>query len=564
MLRRALFAASSLAVLAATSVFASAASSLASDWTNLGGNAARNGMSAETGPTSATVLWNNTTYPSIIAWQPVTLGNRVFTVRESGFPSGSNANDQLIAYDINTGAKLWNIVVPFNGTATDWIAWIAGAKNGKVYASRASNGKPGRIYEFDAATGAPGWTSVATTQAFAYDGVVFAPDGDLLVGDLSTVVRIDSATGNTVWTFNRTRAVSGNCGVCCTANAVFLDNGFFASSQWVTKIDLATGTFLYESPHIPGGSEQNQPFLSPDGLTVYLSRTQNNPATAFRYAFSDTGCALSLKWQAPVRWTTSHEFGVANDGSIYTFLQDDEFVRLSALNGQVMNTAGVLSPLGNPNLSPKTAVDANGIVYVSNGWAGTPSTNGRVWAFSYDLQQNYFTLNLSNPNQGGPALGNDGTLVVCDLNGVQAYRSSFASIYCTAKTNSQGCKPETSFAGIPSASDPYFTIYATNELNNKNGLFFYGTNGAQALSFQGGTLCVKSPIKRTSVQSSGGNPPPNDCSGAYAIDFNAVIQSGVDPALVAGALVDGQWWARDPVDPFTTSLSNAVEFTIQP
>ena len=31
-------------------------------------------------------------------------------------------------------------------------------------------------------------------------------------------------------------------------------------------------------------------------------------------------------WSRPVRWTTSHEHGIGPDGSIYTFLQSEEFV----------------------------------------------------------------------------------------------------------------------------------------------------------------------------------------------------------------------------------------------
>ncbi|MCC6408777.1 MAG: PQQ-binding-like beta-propeller repeat protein [Planctomycetes bacterium] len=539
----------------------------ASDWSNLGGNGARNGLSSEHGPTTGAVLWSNALDPAVIAWHPVTLGHRVFAIREAGFPqNGGAANDKLVCYDIDSGAILWSTVVPYSGsTATDWIAWIGGANGSRVYASRASNGKPKELEAFDAATGAHLWTSVAKSEAFAYDGVVFAPDGDPIVGDLSTLTRIDAATGTTVWTFNRTRPISGNCGAAVTDTAVYLDNGFFGSSQWITKLDLATGAFLYDSPHIPGGSEQNAPFVSPDGKTVYLARTQNNPATDFLFAFDDTGSALNVKWQTAVRWTTSHEHGIAADGSIYTFLPNNEFVRLDPATGLVASTAGILSPIGTGNLSPKTAVAANGVVYVSNGWANSPSTNGRVWAFSADLSTNLFTLNLTNPNQGGPALGANGTLIVADLAGVRAYRTPTASFYCAAKTNSLGCVPGITFTGAASAtSSDAFTIREHSVLNNKNGLFFYGTAGAASSPFQGGTLCVHAPIKRTSVQNSGGNPPPNDCSGSYAIDFNSLIQGGTDPNLVSGAAVHGQWWARDPSDPFTTSLSGGITFTIQP
>jgi hypothetical protein len=543
-----------------------ASTALASDWSNLGGNTARNGQSSEHGPTSAALAWSNTLDPAVIAWHPVTLGHRVFAIREAGFPqNGGAANDKLVCYDIATGSILWSTVVPYNGsTATDWIAWVAGANGSRVYASRSSNGKPKPIEAFDAVTGAHLWTSLATTQAFAYDGVVFAPNGDLLVGDLAKVVRIDAATGGTVWTYNRANSVSGNCGVACTATAVFTEE-VVPGGQAMTKVDLATGLLLYKGPTMSGFTEQNQPFLSPDGQTVYFSRTQNNPPVDYLYAYDDTGVALVQKWQTSVRWTTSHEFGIAADGSIYTFLANNEFVRLDPLTGLVASSAGILSPIGTGNLSPKTAVGANGVVYVSNGWANTPATDGRLWAFSADLSTNLFTLNLRNQNQGGPALGVDGTLIVADLDGVRAYRNPAASFYCVAKTNSKGCVPGLTFTGVPSASSSgAFTIREHTTLNNKNGLLFYGTNGAANVPFQGGTLCVQAPVKRTAVQNSGGNPPPSDCSGAYAFEFNALIQSGANPNLIAGATVHAQWWARDPADAFGTSLSGGITFLVQP
>ncbi len=162
-------------------------------------------------------------------------------------------------------------------------------------------------------------------------------------------------------------------------------------------------------------------------------------------------------------------------------------------------------------------------------------------------------------------------LVVGDTNGtfdvfVRDQGCTFADFtYCTAKTNSLGCTPNIASSGAPSASaGSGFVVGATQVLNNKSGLFFYSLAGRNAAPFQGGTLCVKLPVARTALQDSGGNPPPNDCSGSYTIDFNAYIASGADPALVVGAIVDGQFWARDPgfSPPDNTSLSNAIEFVI--
>lgn len=391
------------------------------DWTNLGGNEARNGRNLAAGPEAGNLLWSAAD-PSIISWAPFIHDRKVFTVRQTGFPaSGGPANDAVKAWDLDTGTLLWSVTLPYGGDPNrEWIAWIAGVRDGRVYASRASQGKPGPVLALDAASGAILWTSSATTEAFAYDGVVFAPDGDLLVGDATSVVRIDAGTGATVWTASRTCAVSGNCGVAVGNGGVYLDE-VAAGGQVVTKLDLDTGAALYQSSLMPGFTVQNSPFVLPDG-TVCLARTQNNPSTDFLYAFDDTGAALVERWHVPIRWTTSHTHGAGADSSIYTFLPNDEFVRLDPATGAVLASAGVIAPLGSPNASPRTAVDVNGIVYLSNGWADNPPANGHLWAFLPNLNAILFDYPLFSPNQGGPALGPDGTLVVCDLNGVYAHR----------------------------------------------------------------------------------------------------------------------------------------------
>lgn len=153
------------------------------------------------------------------------------------------------------------------------------------------------------------------------------------------------------------------------------------------------------------------------------------------------------------------------------------------------------------------------------------------------------------------------------INGFQIVSLSSAfTTYCTAKTASVGCLPAIGASGLPSASSPSgFPITCASVINNKNALLFYSLTGAQALAFQGGTLCVKTPIRRTAVLNSGGNPPPNDCSGTLSFDFNAFIAGGSDPLLVAGQQVNAQWWFRDPgfSPPNNTGLSNAIEFVIQ-
>jgi hypothetical protein len=71
-------------------------------------------------------------------------------------------------------------------------------------------------------------------------------------------------------------------------------------------------------------------------------------------------------------------------------------------------------------------------------------------------------------------------------------------------------------------------------------------------------------LVRLAAQGSGGSAGPADCSGAYAYDFNARIASGLDPALVPGAVVFCQWWSRDPGVASGTGLTDGLGFDALP
>jgi Tol biopolymer transport system component len=139
------------------------------------------------------------------------------------------------------------------------------------------------------------------------------------------------------------------------------------------------------------------------------------------------------------------------------------------------------------------------------------------------------------------------------------------SLLCQGKQNSQGCVPVLLASGNTSASSAIpFVITASLLINNKQGLFLYALL-PDATPFQAGTLCLQPPIVRLGAQSTGGNAPPDDCSGTLAVDFKVQIQSGTNPALVAGQLVYVQAYYRDGKSPlFASGLSPSVEFEIEP
>jgi hypothetical protein len=126
-----------------------------------------------------------------------------------------------------------------------------------------------------------------------------------------------------------------------------------------------------------------------------------------------------------------------------------------------------------------------------------------------------------------------------------------------------------SSTGPASASAPSgFSLQATNVEGQKDGLFFFGTNGRQAnpwgntASFQ----CVVPPVIRAGFLPGSGT---SACDGAFAQDLNtfwcpSCPKPQKNPG--AGALVQAQLWYRNPGSPVfvATALSDAIEFSVAP
>lgn len=401
---------------------AMALSAAMADWTNSGGNAGRNGRIEAFGPGAPALLWSGGR-PSIIVWQPVIEGERVFMVRQTGFPPGGEPNGSpVVAMNLNTGAELWFKHIPYN--SGDWTTWVAGVRNGRVYASRSGNGASvaAKLYCLDAATGNILWSSVDLIKAGPYDGVVFAPNGDPIIADFTHIRRIRASDGTTAWATPRTCSVSGNCGGASTDAAIYIADAVPGGHR-IEKYDLSTGAFLYQSPLMSGFTIQNSPMVGPDG-TVYLSRTQNNVAVDYFYAFQDTGSALTLKWSVPANWSTSSEFAVGPDGSVYIMSPGYRIARLHPNTGEILNQSDAI-PTDNPggNITPRMASDTMSRLFFSNG----QFSGGRFYSFNADLNPpgGRWSVPVPNINIGAPALGGNGVLVIAGVgNDVRAYRTT--------------------------------------------------------------------------------------------------------------------------------------------
>jgi Tol biopolymer transport system component len=136
--------------------------------------------------------------------------------------------------------------------------------------------------------------------------------------------------------------------------------------------------------------------------------------------------------------------------------------------------------------------------------------------------------------------------------------------YCTAQVNSLGCTSNLTSSGLPSASSSSaFLVEARELINRRHAVLFYGF-APNAVPFNGGTLCIAAPLKRTAVQPTGGSATGIDCTGAIAFDFNALIRSGNVPELVVGTVVYAQVTYGDVGGAFGRAQSDGLTFTVLP
>ena len=386
---------------------------LAQNWTvSTGGNPLRNGSSTEYGPNMETLLWSGG-QSSTIARSPVSDSIYLAVVRISNTSDFLNGS-KIVMMDIRNGDTLWtkNLAVDF--PATDWHNRVSAIRNGVVYASRSGNSNDSYLYALDAANGSVIWKSESLIDESSTEGLNFLDNGDLIVGNIHSILRIAQIDGTTVWQTNRLTYADGAELAVSGSKIYGIVNDL--TNLKVAAYDSSNGQLLFTSNAIDNGLVQQQAlFLGNDG-TVYLPRSQNNPITDSLYSFTDNGFGFTKNWSIPIHYIPFSSSGIGPDGSVYSYSRSGKVIRIDPLTGNLTDSSQVVL-YGNATY-PRMSIDAAGIVNVTNGGF----SDGTFFSFNSDLTLRWQT-SFTNVFLGGPLIGLDGTLVICGVGSdIRAYR----------------------------------------------------------------------------------------------------------------------------------------------
>jgi hypothetical protein len=222
---------------------------------------------------------------------------------------------------------------------------------------------------------------------------------------------------------------------------------------------------------------------------------------------------------------------------------------------------------GNQDMVTANRTSSDVVVFLGDGNGGMSSTH------RFGAEFNAFFVAVAD-------LNGDGTPDMAVANGGSGNVSVLLNLgscppipYCTPKVNSLACTPGVQVVGASSAgSSSGFQFSCANVINNTPGFLYFGTSGSASRPLLGGTLCVHPPLHRGPIVMSGGDPPPTvNCTGIYAMDFNAFAAGALGghpvPELsIPGTVVNVQWWGHDAgfPPPDDVSLSEALQFVICP
>ena len=248
--------------------------------TSTGGHSDRNGLTSEHGPTAPAILSDTCPHTSLFGIAPVIGGNAVLTSRVESFNDIVN-DTWLVAQDLDTGEELWSTQLPIN-FPDSWWSHVLAIRDGVVYASRAGNANSEYLYALDVADGTEIWHSEETIDSTTTETPAFASNGDIFVGNFTSLRRIDGTDGSTVWDTPRQCPSGDGCEPAVFDDRVYVmevvsDSGGLA--YVVARYDASNGQRLYASLPLRVqllGINQLGILVGPDG-TVYAPLTNNSP-----------------------------------------------------------------------------------------------------------------------------------------------------------------------------------------------------------------------------------------------------------------------------------------------
>jgi outer membrane protein assembly factor BamB len=423
----------------------------AQNWSvSTGGNSYRNGSSNEYGPTGENLLWSGG-MPSTIARSPVSDSIYLATVRISNTSDVLNGS-RIVMMDIRNGDTLWTKNLPVDFPNLDWRNRISAIRNGVVYASRSGNSNAAYLYALDAADGSVIWKSDSLIDESSVEGLNFLENGDLIVGNINSVMRLNKVDGATVWQTYRLAYGDGAELAVYGSKIYGIINDL--TQLKVAAFDTSDGQLLYKTEAIDNGLVQQQAlFLGNDG-TIYLPRSQNNPITDSLYSFTDNGAGFTQNWSVPIHYIPFSSSGIGLDGSVYSYSRSGKVIRIDPITGTITDSSQVIL-YGNASY-PRMTIDAAGRVFVTNGGF----SDGAFFSFNSDLTLRWQTP-ITNVYIGGPLIGWDGTLVVCGVgNDIRAYRGDLqASLFENSAENSKK-----GISLYPNVVNDYLNVAISNKL----------------------------------------------------------------------------------------------------
>ena len=542
--------------------------------------------------------WNTGTYaPNTYTGVPVTGSQGLFEMSATfGLPGTwlLRAEGRGTRYGINTDIGTWNTAPSssysaaagqagvwnhFTGTSPTPMLSLTGAATGVTLSSSGTSNfqfgynNPGTFGDdellLDAGHDGAATYTFSGVAGGVYDVYTYAwaPDSAALLTSVSVTGSPDPTqnvggawTGShaqgVTYAKHRVTVVGGESIVivCTTFNGPATENGFQIVPVGINT-DISTFNTAPSATYAAAGDQA--------GVWNHFVGTSPTPMVGLSGA--STGVTLSANV------TGGFAFGFNNTGTS----GDDELLLDGGHDGDATYT---FSGLANGFYDVYTyAWGPDDAAFLTNvSVAGSPDplqTIGGAWTGSHQQGVTYAKHRVL-------VSGGSSVVIVCAASSGAATENGFQIVpvgsapptsYCTAKTTSNGCVPAIGSVGFPRPTTSGFVVTATSMINNKSALLFYGTNGRAATPFQAGTLCVKAPIKRTPGTFTGGNPPPNDCSGSPQLDMNCFASGGCGGTPPAGlhtpgTVINCQWWGRDPghLAPNNTQLSNGLEYTVAP